>query len=118
MAATWNWIWLTLAFVAELAALVALGHWGFVSGGSTVVRVLLGLGLPLLAAVLWGVFAAPRAPVRSAALSLAVTLLVFGSGVLALVDTGHPWLAATLAVVALLSSILSTPPSVRAPTSG
>jgi hypothetical protein len=118
MARLWNWTWLTLAFVAELAALAALGHWGFVSGGSTAVRLLLGLGLPLLAAVLWGVFAAPRAPVHSAVISLAVTVLVFGSGVLALLATGHPWLAATLAVVALLSSVLATPPSVPGPASG
>jgi hypothetical protein len=117
MARTWNWIWLTLAFAAELAALVALGYWGFATGGSTVVRVLLGVGLPVLAAVLWGVFAAPRAPVRSTVLSLGVTIVFFGSAVLALLDTGHQWLAATLAVVALLSSVLSTPPSVNGPTS-
>jgi hypothetical protein len=106
----WNWLWLTLAFASELAALVALGSWGFGQGTSTATKVLLGIGTPLVAAVLWGVFAAPRAPVRIAALALLVKLLVFGSGVLALVVTGHPRLAVALAVVALLSSLLSTPP--------
>jgi hypothetical protein len=110
MAQSWNWIWLTLAFVAELAALAALGHWGFVAGGSTPGKVLLGIGTPAVAAVLWGVFAAPQAPVRVAVLALAVKLLVFGSAVLALVATGHPRLAVALAVVALLSSVLSSPP--------
>ncbi len=109
MARAANGLWLTLAFAAELAALAALGHWGFVTGGTTPVRVLLGVGTPVLAAVLWGAFAAPRAPVRIAGLAVAVKLLVFGSAVLALVATGHPRLAVTLAVVALLSSVLAVP---------
>ena len=106
-----NGLWLTLAFAAEIAALVALGHWGFVVGGSAAVRVLLGVGAPVLAAVLWALFAAPRAPVDVPALAIAVKLLVFGSAVLALVATGHPRLAVVLAAVALLSALLSTPPS-------
>jgi hypothetical protein len=110
MTQAWNWLWLTLAFASELAALVALGSWGFGQGGSTATKVLLGIGTPLVAAVLWGLFAAPQAPVRIAVLALLVKLLVFGAAVLALVGTGHPFLAAALAVVALLSSLLSTPP--------
>ena len=110
MSQAWNWLWLTLAFAAELAALAALGYWGFVHGGSTATKVLLGIGTPLVAAVLWGVFAAPQAPVRIAVLALLVKVLVFGAGVVALVATGHPFLAGALGVVALLSSLLSTPP--------
>ncbi len=114
MAQTANWFWLTLAFAAELAALVALGHWGFAGGGSPVSRVLLGIGTPVVAAVLWGLFAAPQAPVQVAVLGLGVKLLVFGSAVLALVATGHPRVAVALAVVALLSAALSTPPGAGA----
>jgi hypothetical protein len=110
MAQAWNWTWLALAFAAELAALAALGHWGFVTGGSTLGKVLLGIGTPVVAAVLWGAFAAPQAPVRIVVLAMAVKLLVFGSAVLALVATGHPRLAVALAVVALVSSVLSSPP--------
>jgi hypothetical protein len=110
MTQAWNWLWLTLAFAGELATLVALGSWGFGQGGSTATKVLLGIGTPLVAAVLWGLFAAPQAPVRIAALALLVKLLVFGAAVLALVVTGHPFLALALGVVALLSSLLSTPP--------
>jgi hypothetical protein len=112
---TWNWFWLTLAFAAELAALVALGSWGFGVGATTPLRLLLGIGTPVAAAVLWGLFAAPRAPVPNAVLGGAVTVLVFGSAVLALALTGHPWLAGVLAVAAALSSVLSVPPDVAAP---
>src|SRR3712207_5120395 len=102
MAQTANWFWLTLAFAAEVAALIALGHWGFAAGSSTPVRVLLGIGTPVAAAVLWGVLASPQAAVRVAILALVVKLVVFGAAVLALVATGHPRLAVALAVIALL----------------
>ena len=118
MASAWNWTWLTVAFATELAALVALGHWGVVQGGSTASRLLLGRGIPVLAAVLWGLFAAPKAPVQIAVLAVVVKILVFGSAVLALVSTGHPRLAAALAIAALLSSVLSSPPAGGGPVSG
>ena len=93
MARVWNWTWLTVAFLAELAALAALAVWGWSLGNSTGWRVVLAVAAPAVAAVLWGVFAAPRAPVRVAALTLLVKLAV------------------ALAAAALLSSLLSTPPA-------
>ena len=111
MARVWNWTWLTVAFLAELAALAALAVWGWSLGNSTGWRVVLAVAAPAVAAVLWGVFAAPRAPVQVAALTLLVKLAVFGGGVLALLSTGHPVLAVALATAALLSSLLSTPPA-------
>jgi hypothetical protein len=111
MAQAWNGLWLTLAFVAELAALAALAVWGWSAGGSTAWQLVLAVAAPSVAAVFWGVFAAPRAPVRIPALSLLVKLIVFGAGTLALLATGHPWLAVALAAAALLSSLLSTHPT-------
>jgi hypothetical protein len=106
----WNGIWLTVAFLSELAALAALGFWGWTAGGATAVRVLLAAGGPLVAGVLWGLFAAPHAPVQVTALTVVVKVAVFGSATLALIATGHPWLAVTLAAAVLLSSVLSVPP--------
>ena len=111
MAQLWNWTWLTVAFLSELAALAALAVWGWSAGGSTGTKLLLAVAAPAVAGVLWGVFAAPRAPVQVLALSLLVKVVVFGAAVLALVATGHPWWAAVLAAAALLSSVLSTPPA-------
>jgi hypothetical protein len=110
MAQVWNWTWLTVAFLAELAALAALAVWGWSAGGSTASRVLLAVGAPLVAAVLWGVFAAPSAPVRVLVLTVLVKIAVFGSAALTLLATGRPALAVGLAVAAVLSSVLSTPP--------
>jgi hypothetical protein len=111
MGQIWNWTWLTVAFLAELAALAALAAWGWSVGGSTVVCVVLAVAAAGGAAVLWGVFAAPQAPVQVLALSVAVKILVFGGAVLALAATGHPRLAVLLGAAAVLSSVLSTPPS-------
>ena len=114
MTRTWNWLWLTVAFLAEVAALVALGHWGWVTGPG-VLGLLLAVGTPAVAGILWGLFAAPRAVVRVTALAVLVKVLVFGSAVASLVVTGHPWMALVLGVAAVASALLSTPPVIAPP---
>jgi hypothetical protein len=49
-----------LRFGLELAMLASLAHWGF-SEQSSAVQWVLGLGAPLVAAVVWGRFIAPKA---------------------------------------------------------
>lgn len=49
---------LALRFLLEMAALFAVGYWGWAQHEG-VWRYVLAIGLPLLAAVLWGVFRAP-----------------------------------------------------------
>lgn len=111
MPKAWNWFWLTLAFLAELAALAALARWGWSAAGAIGWRVVLAVASPAVAAVLWGIFAAPHAPVQVPVITVLVKVLVFGAAVLALVVTGHPVLAIVLAAAALLSPLLSTPPA-------
>ncbi|KRV51253.1 hypothetical protein AQ490_00305 [Wenjunlia vitaminophila] len=98
-----------LAFLLELAALVALGWWGFGVGDNLGVHVLLGLGTPLAAVVLWGLFAAPKArfsvPLPAA---LAVKALVFGGATLALYGVGRAEVAGAFAVAALVNTALAT----------
>jgi uncharacterized protein DUF2568 len=73
-----------LRFLLELAALASLAYWGFAENDGALQWVL-GLGLPVIAAAVWGTFVAPKAsrptvdPVR-----LALEVAVFGSGVIAL----------------------------------
>jgi len=55
---------LALAFLLELCMLAALGYWGFITGESSVSRISLGLGAPLLAAIIWGTFLSPKAAVQ------------------------------------------------------
>lgn len=97
---------LALAFLLELCALAALGYWGFGAGGGTAARVGLGVGAPLLAPVLWGLFAAPRAPVSAPLIGAGTQVLVFGSAAAALYATGHHVLAATFALLVVANKVL------------
>jgi hypothetical protein len=110
----WNVVGLTTAFLSELAALAGLAIWGWTTGTGWL-RVLITVGAPLVAAVLWGLFAAPQAAFDVPVLAVVVKLAVYGCAVAGLVAAGHPWLAAVLAVAAAAGSLLSTPPVVTGP---
>lgn len=59
-----NPINLAVRFILEMAGLVALGRWGWTQSDGPL-RFVLALGIPLLAAILWGTFAVPSDPSRS-----------------------------------------------------
>jgi hypothetical protein len=111
MGTSWNVVWLTTAFLSELAALAALASWGWTTGSGWM-RALLVIGAPVAAAVLWGLVAAPHAAFDVPVLAVVVKLAVFGAAVAALVSTGHPVLAVALALAAAAGSFLSTAPEV------
>ncbi|MFF9179213.1 YrdB family protein [Streptomyces sp. NPDC014793] len=93
-----------LAFLIEIAALGLLCWWGFTASGSAAANVLLGLGAPAAAAVLWWLFAAPRAPLHPPLPGvLIVKMLVLGGGALALYGIGHPVGALVMAVVTIVN---------------
>ncbi|HET8908617.1 MAG TPA: YrdB family protein [Ktedonobacterales bacterium] len=96
---------LGLAFFVELAALAALGYWGFTVGPNVVLKFVLGLGAPALAVVIWAFFGAPRSSMQLQGVAyLALQALVFGSGALALVAAGQRGLGITYAIVAFVNS--------------
>lgn len=98
-----------LAFVLEVAAIVALAWWGFTTGGNVVVNVVLGIGTPVGAMVLWGLFAAPRARFKVALpFVLLVKAIVFGAGALAFYGVDHATLAIVFAVITVLNTALAT----------
>jgi Protein of unknown function (DUF2568) len=93
-------------FGLELAALAALAYWGFKTMDGTAAKILFGVGAPLVAAVLWGLFVSPKARFPSPVLKAAFELVVFGAAVLALVAADQAGLGIAFAVVALLDSVL------------
>jgi hypothetical protein len=98
---------LALRFLLELCALVALGYWGFTTGSGAITKVALGIGAPLVAAIVWGVFVAPRAPVALPGfVVLLLQVLVFGSAAAGLIATGHRTLALAFAVVVVINAVL------------
>ncbi|MEV0152815.1 YrdB family protein [Micromonospora sp. NPDC050686] len=84
-------ILLALAFLLELALLVAAGWWGFTLDAGRPVRLLAGLGAPLLIAVVWGLFCSPRATVAlPAPAKLAAQAACFVTGAVLLALAGRP----------------------------
>ena len=94
---------LTLRFLLELAAIGALGYWGFRTGDGPLAKAALGLGAPTLAIVVWGAFVAPKASVAVTEPGrLLISLAVFGAAALALYATHHDtlvWVFAGLVAV-------------------
>ncbi|MGY1806406.1 DUF2568 domain-containing protein [Blastococcus sp. SYSU D00669] len=111
MGVVWNWTWGAVAFGSELAALAALAVGGWALPVPTAVRLLAAVGAPVVAAVLWGLFASPQAPVQVLAVTVVVKVVVLGGAVAALAATGHARLAAVLAVAAVLGTVLSPSPA-------
>lgn len=55
---------LTLRFLLELCMLATLGYWGLRTGEQLVVKIALGIGVPLLVGMVWGIFLAPKSTRR------------------------------------------------------
>src|SRR5437764_5435671 len=51
-----------LRFLLELCILVALGYWGVQTGQGLLAKIGLGIGVPLVAAVVWGLVEASSSP--------------------------------------------------------
>ncbi|HYU83668.1 MAG TPA: YrdB family protein [Kribbellaceae bacterium] len=104
MTGAWKWLNLLVAFALELAAFAALGVWGWQAASTRVVQILLVVGLPLLAVVLWGLFAVrnPRYDVPPAA--IAVKIAVFGAAVAGLWASSHHTAAVVLAAVLIANT--------------
>ena len=98
---------LALAFVLELCMLAALGYWGFTLDQELAIRIVAGIGAPLLAAVIWGLFLAPKAsiPLREP-FRLLLKLILFALAAGALYAAQRPGLAAIFALLLAVNTIL------------
>lgn len=102
---------LALRFLLELAALLAMGVWGWYKGEGWL-RFVLAVGIPILAAVLWAVFRVPGdpgpAPVAVPGwVRLLFEIALFAFSVWALSDAGLIYPAWALGVTAALHYLSS-----------
>ena len=96
-----------IRFLLELCIMIILGYWGFKTGGQTLTKVLLGLGSPLLFALVWGVFLAPKSTMRLHEPWLfLVEIILFGLASWALYSTGRANLTVAFASIYVLNKIL------------
>lgn len=90
-----------VAFFVELGVFALLAWAGWRASPDRLLKILLGVGVPVLAAVLWGLFAAPFAVFQSEPLRLLTKLLVLGSGSAAgFILLRRPWAVGFAVVVA------------------
>jgi Protein of unknown function (DUF2568) len=98
---------LALAFLLEICALAAFAWWGYQTGQGTLAKIALAVGAPLVVAVFWGLFVAPRAVFTLLPLWRSLlALTVFGAAAVALFVTGQTALALIFVALALLNRIL------------
>ena len=98
---------LTLRFLLELCALAAFGFWGWQVGNTLPLKVAAGIGAPLAAAVVWGLFVSPKASISvPGAVRLLIEAAFFALAVLALLAAGQTTLALALAAGYVLHRIL------------
>jgi hypothetical protein len=90
-------------FLVELAALFAYGYWGFHIDRGWILRIVLGIGTPMMVAVIWGMFVAPKArdsvsiPVKAL-----IQFAVFTVAAFALYGSGQKNIAIFFEVVSLI----------------
>lgn len=103
-----------LRFVLELCMLAALAYWGY-RRDDPILRWVLMIAAPLVAIVLWGVFAVPGDPSRSGDtviatagwIRLLLELALFGSAIAALYHTGAKSPAVVLAALVVFHYAIS-----------
>lgn len=106
-----NPINLTLRFLLEVAMLIILGYWGWHWAGGWI-KYVAAAGLPVIAAVLWGVFRIPDDPKPApVAVPGIVRLLLefglFGWAAWALYDLGNVKSAWIMAIIVVLHYAVS-----------
>jgi hypothetical protein len=91
-------------FVLELCLLAALGYWGFQLDQNLLLRIVAGIGVPLLAATVWGLWVAPKATNQladPARFGVELTLFALGAGALWVAE--RPFLGIILLIAYLIN---------------
>ncbi len=98
---------IVVSFLLEIAMLLAFAYWGFRTGQSLWLKLLLGVGVPLVVILLWGLFLAPRAGYRAeSTLGVVLSLGLFYLAAAALLLAKQPVLAAAMIAVAAINRTL------------
>jgi glucose dehydrogenase len=98
---------LALRFLLELAALVAFGYWGFKAGEGRGMKVLLGIGVPLLVVIIWTTFVSPNSAVSlPAAVKVIVGLVILEGAAVALATAGQTAGGKVFGVIVVVNAVL------------
>ncbi|MFP3466188.1 YrdB family protein [Leifsonia sp. SIMBA_070] len=96
-----------LRFVLELFAIVSLALWGFLAWPLPW-NIVVGIGAPVIAILLWALFRSPRAVLHvDAFVKAIVEVVVMASAAFGWWDLGQPVVAVVFAVVATVSGVIN-----------
>jgi hypothetical protein len=96
-----------LRFVLELFAIFSLGFWGFVAWPLPW-NIVIGIGAPLIAIVLWALFRSPKAVLHvDPFVKALVEIVVMLAASFAWWDLGQPVVAIVFAVIATVSGVIN-----------
>lgn len=98
---------LSVRFLLELCMLAAVGYWGFKTQSGLAMKILLGIGLPVLLIVIWSLFVAPRAiyPLHGIA-HMVLSFVLLASGAVALFASGNLSLGWIYLIVLIVNQVL------------
>ncbi len=98
---------LLVRFLLELCMLVAVGYWGFETHSDWTTKIIFGIGLPVLIAVVWSLFTAPKAPYHLTGVAhIVLSLILLGLGAVALFAAGKVNLGWAYLVILIVNQIL------------
>ncbi|MBS1772815.1 MAG: YrdB family protein [Bacteroidetes bacterium] len=98
---------LALAFILELFMLYAMGYWGFHLKQSTGIRWFVGIGLPVVVAIVWGIFLAPKSVMQTPpTVKMLGKLVLMESSAVLLYTTGKTNMAITFAIATAVNIML------------
>ncbi len=96
-----------VAFACEIVAFLVLAFWGF-AGWPFAWNILVGLGTPAVAILLWALFVSPRAVLAVHPFIRAVVeLLVYAAATAALWDMSMTWIGLGYAIVAVTAGLVA-----------
>lgn len=96
-----------LRFLLELFALVSFGIWGF-TATEMPWNVVLGIGTPVIATLMWALFLSPRAVLAIDIYGRSlIELVVMGAAALAWLNLDQPIVALVFGVLAVVSGVIA-----------
>ena len=71
---------ISIFFLLEIAMLVSFMYWGFHLDTSLLVKILFGVGAPIVVAIIWGTFIAPKVSIPvSVPIRILLQIILFSS---------------------------------------
>ncbi len=98
---------LGLRFILEMIALISLGYWGVKTNDGLISKLFFGIGLPLITAIIWGIFGSPKA-VYPISKTFHWTLLfaIYIISAVALYKSGMKYMGVIYLMTAIVNSFL------------